>query len=316
LAVSALLLRRRLKTAVLGLLSRRDDANAFATKMTGSPSTGKAGSTSSRHDTGVDEFDTLAAAAFDTNAGEADDAPAPLKIGDPLEKTYIVESFEHEPTQEIGESPAETTDTSLQEKLDTSPDPVALSPGEKSDDEMLAEIFEEIPTDASADAGTGIFGPTARLPRTPEEEIFDPSGELPQSPDSDIIDPTTDLPIDPTAEVDLNLMQAFTEELEQVDPELFGGSAQIDGAAETTEAEQITSHAAEETSLDALPKSSEEDDILSETLYDALTLLEHDYEDEFTASQILERSAIKKALATLDGEKEDDDETANRKLTG
>jgi hypothetical protein len=317
LAVSALLLRRRIVTAVLSLFPRRDDANAFATKMTRSPSTGKASPKGARRDTGADEFDTLAAdAAFDTNSGEADDAPPPLKIGDPLEKTYIVESFEHEPTQEIAESPLETTDTSLQEKLDTSPDPVALSPGEKSDDEMLAEIFEEIPADASVNAGTGIFEPTAQLPKTPEEEIFDPSGGLPQHLGSDIVDPTTDLLIDPTAEIDPTLMQAFTEELEQVDPELFGGSAQIDGAAATTEAEQITSHAAEETSLDALPKSSEEDDILSETLYDALTLLEHDYEDEFTASQILERSAIKKALATLDGEKEDDDETANRKLTG
>ena len=317
LAVSALLLRRRIVSAILSLFPRRDDANAFATKMAKSPSSGKASPTRAKPDTGTNEFDTLAAdAAFDTSAGEADGAPPPLKIGDPLEKTYIVESFEHEPTQEVDESPFKTTDTSLQEKLDTSPDPVALPPGEKSDDEMLAEIFEEIPGDESFDGGTGMFEPTAQLPKTPEEEIFDPSGGLPQHLGSDIIDPTTDIPIDPTADVDSTLMQAFTEELDQIDPELFGGSAQIDGAAEMTESEQITNHAAEETSLDALPKSSEEDDILSETLYDALTLLEHDYEDEFTASQILERSAIKKSLATLDGEKENDDEADDRKLTG
>jgi hypothetical protein len=57
---------------------------------------------------------------------------------------------------------------------------------------------------------------------------------------------------------------------------------------------------------------------MSKTLYDALTLLERDYEDEFTASQILERSAIKKSLETMDGETEDEDmtKTLERKLLG
>ena len=124
------------------------------------------------------------------------------------------------------------------------------------------------------------------------------------------------MPLDPTADVGPTLMQAFTEDLEKIEPEFPDSAAQIDGAAMTVESEQITSNAAEETSLDALPKSSEEDDMLSETLYDALTLLDNDYEDEFTASQILERTAIKKSLADLDEENDDDDDTSNQKLTG
>jgi hypothetical protein len=84
---------------------------------------------------------------------------------------------------------------------------------------------------------------------------------------------------------------------------------------QTGQSERITSPADEEVSLGALPKSSDEDDELSETLYDALTLLEHDYEDEFTASQILERTAIKESLATMEAEQDrkgDDDVSDDR----
>jgi len=317
LGVSLLLLRERLTTAIRNLFSRREDAQAFATKMAKVPAAGKSKPAPSASAAVSDPFDTLAAdAAFETNAG-ADDEVEPLVIGDPLEKTYIVETADHEPTQEVGESPLEKTDTSLQKQLDAPLNPVPLSPTEKSDDEMLAEIFEDIPENAAGHAATGMLEPTAQLPQSTDDEIFDPSGEFPGDLAGDVIDPTAEMALDPTtADIGPTLMQAFTEDLDKIEPEFMESSVQIDGAVETAESEQITTHAAEETSLDALPKSSEEDDILSETLYDALTLLEHDYEDEFTASQILERSAIKKSLATMDGENDDDDDTAERKLTG
>lgn len=316
LAVSLFFLRERLLAFVLSFFSRRDDAQAFSTKMAKVPRAPRPTPSSADDNAAVDAFDTLAAdAAFDTAAVEDGDAQ-PLKIGDPMEKTYIVETADHEPTQEVGESPLERTDTSLQEKLDVPLDPIAVSTTEKSDDEMLAEIFEDASEDALGVMGTGMLEPTAQLPNSPEDEIFDPSGDFPGNLTEDIIDPTTDMPLNPTADVGPTLMQAFTEDLDKIEPDFLDSTAQIDGASVTVESEHITNNAAEETSLDALPNSSEEDDMLSETLYDALTLLDNDYEDEFTASQILERTAIKKSLADLDEENDDDDDTSNQKLTG
>ena len=43
-----------------------------------------------------------------------------------------------------------------------------------------------------------------------------------------------------------------------------------------------------------------DEDTLSNTLNAAMTLLETEYEDEFTESQILERTAIKEALSKKD----------------
>jgi hypothetical protein len=348
LAAGLLILRRRFLTIILDVVPSRDAINALVARLTRSTKSKEANRfPAADGDMKTGAFDTKAAhAAFDTTTSAAGDTPT-LQIGDPLEKTYIVETLEPEATRDGSEGPLETTevwphempsaaiddqttlvvDNSAAEKtevwLDKEPDAASLtgpsSPAGKSDDEMLAEIFAETPAGEFGDGGTGMLEPTAQLSKSPEEEVFDPSSELPQQlATGDVIDPTAEMPLDPTADVGGTLMQAFTEGLEEIDPEIFDGSAQIDGADDTRASVKITSDEDEETRFDDLPIAAEEDDEMSKTLYDALTLLERDYEDEFTASQILERSAIKKSLETMDGETEDEDmtKTLERKLLG
>ncbi len=68
--------------------------------------------------------------------------------------------------------------------------------------------------------------------------------------------------------------------------------------------------------LQALVETAHADDKLSETLMEALTLLERDYEQELTASQMMDRERLDKML---DGEEDDDGdntESIDRKMTG
>ena len=313
LAIGALMLRRRFLTFVVNVLPSRDFIGAIAARIIKPRSTAN---TRSDKSTKGAAFNTrVASTLFDTR-NEASGSSEPLQIGDPMEKTYIVEGFEEDSTQAVGERLRQNTDTSLNEKLEEPAEVTELSPSDKSEEDLLAEIFEEIPFDGTGEFATGPLEPTSKLPKTPENEIFDPSGELPQQLVDVIIDPTASMPIDPLTGEDSSLTQAFTEELEEMDPAPFEESVQIDQTAETAESERITNPAAEEISLDALPKGTEEDDEMSKTLYDALTLLERDYEDEFTASQILERSAIKKSLATMDEQTDDDAESIDEELAG
>jgi hypothetical protein len=68
--------------------------------------------------------------------------------------------------------------------------------------------------------------------------------------------------------------------------------------------------------LGDLPKGDDEDEGLSATLQEALNLLERDYEEEFAASQILERSSLEKSLQErLDVEDADEaDDEIRRKI--
>ena len=329
--VAALVLRRRFQKIIVDLLPSRDLINALVGQLRKPKLLRKLGSSDTEN-----AQRPSATAAFRTSADDGSGS-IPLPIGDPMEKTYIVETQEDPPSQEIAQTPAETAvsadDAQLDEPVEFDEplefgEPAELegsSPADKSDEDLLAEIFAEAPGDGTS-AADGELEPTSRLPQTsdlPKDELFDPTSELPQKfvedVVEDVLDPSTDMPFDPIADDDSSLMQAFTEKLEEVDPKSFDASAQIDDPGETVESERIATSADEEGSLGSLPNASDEDDELSETLYDALTLLERDYEDEFTASQILERTAIKESLATLeaqDEEKEDDDGSVDHELAG
>jgi hypothetical protein len=78
--------------------------------------------------------------------------------------------------------------------------------------------------------------------------------------------------------------------------------------------------ATKEFDLQALAETANEDEKLSETLMEALTLLERDYEHELTASQMIDREQLDKALRDKEVDEEADEdsktETIDRKMMG
>jgi hypothetical protein len=78
--------------------------------------------------------------------------------------------------------------------------------------------------------------------------------------------------------------------------------------------------ATKEIDLQALAETAHDDEKLSETLMEALTLLERDYEHELTASQMIDREQLDKALHDKEVDEEVDDEsqteTIDRKIMG
>lgn len=330
LGLGALMLRRRFQTLVVNLWPSRDLLSALFARIMKPKSAHQPGF----GDAGHPDLNS-ATAAFRTSVEDGDDVK-PLPIGNPMEQTYIVESLAEASTEQLVANPPESAE--LPSQPADSPSDLAqsrsdaqvggatnigeLPAADKSDEDLLAEIFAEASNDIQSATESETFEPTSKLPKVSgltEDEIFDPTGELPEQLVDVVIDPTADMPLDTITAEDSSLMQAFTEKLEEVDPQMFEAAVPIDDTMQTGQSERITSPADEEVSLGALPKASDEDDELSETLYDALTLLEHDYEDEFTASQILERTAIKESLATMEAEEEqkgDDDVSDDQEKVG
>ena len=221
---------------------------------------------------------------FDPNA-VAQPEPTGALVDEQLEPTAEMPRNELEPTTEM---PA------------ASPDPT--------------EYVEAQNLEPTAEMPGGNLEPTTEMPAAD----LDPTAELP----ADFVDPAQ--VIDPTAEPtateheeQMSMTQSFSENLERLD-QTNADSNQQDKLAptdSTTSTLQIPSNDAEglstaEINLQELIKGAAEDESLSQTLHEALSLLERDYEDEFTASQILERREIEKALQ----DEEDDDTVAARKV--
>lgn len=267
--------------------------------------------------------ESFAAAAFETSSDATGDRPV-LPISGPVEDTYIVETALAEPTVEEDH---EGLRVNAQES-DTTGQPPTVDAGstinEDEDSAELASLFEE-PTAQMPQATADSLEPTAQIPRQADgeffdpttnvaqiddDETFDPTAELPQGALDDIFDPTGGLDIGKSGEIEPTLVQAFNEDLENLDPdEMFATAGHL--AAELVDESGVNTLDAKftdtlddpmlndptvATELDDLPHGQDEDDGLSETLQEALDLLERDYEDEFTASQILERSALEKSL--------------------
>ncbi|MFQ5634965.1 MAG: FimV family protein [Gammaproteobacteria bacterium] len=283
---------------------------------------------------------SLAAAAFDRTEDHVEDAAA-LPIGHPAEATYIVETAEAEPTvREDAENlhppePARATDESG--PVAARADAAAAEDGT----EELAKLFDDDATD-----GSTINEPTAEMPQHRRAET-DATAQMEQAGDDSLFDPATGLPpdaldqiFDPTGglddsgmpEIESTLMQAFDEDLDNLDPEdafptvnhEFGDIA---GESQVEPLDVTVNDPLEDTFVDDPTAAGEPaaelsiigdgDDDLSETLHEALALLERDYEDEFTASQILERSALEKSLREdlEQQEAEPEDETVERKIS-
>ena len=166
----------------------------------------------------------------------------------------------------------------------------------------------------------GIFDPTANV-QAVDDGVFDPTAELPPGALEDVFDPTGGIDNPPSGEIDPALMEAFDERLDEIDPEeMFATLNQpvgdIHGRRATDPLEITLNDPLEDTLMDDATVASEladlpkddEDGNLSETLHEALALLERDFEEEFTASQVLERSALEKSLKE-DLEQQDADAT-------
>ncbi|RLB60114.1 MAG: hypothetical protein DRH08_15885, partial [Deltaproteobacteria bacterium] len=281
------------------------------------------------------------ASAFDTSSAESvfnsqQNEIEPLPIKEAMESTYIVETS----AAIVETSAAETAVLNDVESFD----PGTLeNTGElpvNGEDEMLSQLFDESASTLD-DQTNEIFDPTGGMdaalsgtienPATPglpewideQDQGFDATMELPSESDHDTLGPTAEMPVRPNnalldetalmpADSDEDLVPSLTTELDGIlddidADELFATSDNLAGEAgagspmdEISDSPTITSHLIE------LP--SEGADNLSQTMQDAMSLLEQDFDDEFTASQILERPEIKRLL---DGERDEETEDTN-----
>jgi hypothetical protein len=206
---------------------------------------------------------------------------------------------------------------------------------ENPEDEMLAQLFDESastldgntnkifdPTGGmNADTPSAIenvstlelpewideqdqgFEATMELPTELDHDTMDPTAAMPVNPHDALLDKTVQMPVDSDEDLIPDLTTALDGILDDIDAdELFATSDNLAGEScdespidEISDSPTVTSHRNE--------LSSEDEENVSNTMRDAMSLLEQDFDDEFTASQILERPEINRLL---DGEQDED----------
>ncbi len=220
---------------------------------------------------------------FDTSEAEAafsssQEESGALPIGDPAENTYIVEASEAAPTEQI-ESPAH--DPGMVDDIGA----FSANP----DDEMLAMLFND--SDQTADGiYNEIFDPTGDADTEAASVYSEPTVEMPEFDDEQIIDPELELPTE------------LDEELLSDHPEML-----LDETVEMPGTDSF------EGGLNAL--TSDEED-LSQTLQEAMSLLEGDFDNEFTASQVIERAEVTRSLEETETEDTDSFDQPEQKVSG
>lgn len=188
------------------------------------------------------------------------DTVEPVSVNNPAEQTYVVEVSDDEPTSHADDAAATRTAGHDSALFDDQDEPITATAA-TADDVMLSELFDDDLSHLPAESDL------------PVEAFMDDDMDSPAA-----LAPTAELPH--FNEVTEDEMLAGT--VEQPTAELVGLE---DEADETAQLDMMTlSQTAEDTKLSA-------------TLREALTLLERDYEDELTASQVIDREAISKALA-------------------
>lgn len=251
-------------------------------------------------------------------------------LGSPAEQTYIVEMDEAEA------SAAVTGDTPVVDRTADFDSPFAPPDSEyrpEFDDMDTAEASgaaEQPETTASP----GITQ-TAEMPRMAHAntvESIDPSdtAETVAMPEADF-DPTvepemaelfaddlSDLPGEPDLPVEI-----FAGADEDTDSGTLAPTADMPSFEDTRELDDATmgvpntgleglaadTDETEEMDLQGLGDDQQDDSQLSDTLQEALSLLERDFNEELTASQIVDQSALKRAIA--DKESGEDSEDMN-----
>jgi len=345
LMVSVLMFRRQIISALTGLLRSRKPRPVIRTVAQPAKQAEEEIVVEVTEAADVDSFDTAeansafgapnSASAFDTSGAESafnsqQDEIEPLPIKEAMESTYIVEtsaaettvlndveSFDPGTLENTGELPINAEDEMLSQLFDESASTL---------DGQTNEIFDPTGGMDAASSGTDDNPAIVGLPEWIDEQDqgFDATMELPSESDHDSLDPTAEMPVRPNnalldetalmpAESDEDLVPSLTTELDgildDIDADaLFATSDNLGGDTDEeppmdgiSNSPTVTSH------LTELP--AEGDDNLSQTMRDAMSLLEQDFDDEFTASQILERPEINRLL---DGER--DEETADSDL--
>lgn len=321
-ALALIVFRERL----LAALGVRRQARPVAVEITPRPAESQ----------GTGTFDaSLASAAFDTSSGKAGAEPG-LPFTGPVEDTYIVETALGEPTiqEDVDDLRTEAieSDTVPQpptEQAATHDEDDSAELAKLFDDDYAAggddlgltinEPTAEMPTRVSESLEPTAqmerqddtsLEPTAEMPQGVVDEFFDPTAELPANALEDVFDPTGGVDAAPGDEVAPTLAEAFEDGLNDLDPdEMFAtanhtvealsgesGADPLDVTINDPRGDALADDATVATELQDLPNSADEDGNLSETLHEALMLLERDFEEEFTASQILERSSLEKSL--------------------
>ena len=134
------------------------------------------------------------------------------------------------------------------------------------------------------------------------EKLFE-DGDVESSPTA--LSPNTEAPINTDHDATLmasHIAEAMKDSFDNEDTMLASQqreqviSEALDDSSDTVEKPGPATAQNSEIDLEELILATQGDDKLAETLQEALTLLERDYEDEFTASQILEQAAIDKVL--------------------
>jgi hypothetical protein len=116
-----------------------------------------------------------------------------------------------------------------------------------------------------------------------------------------------------------SLSEALSEELGNIDPEdtPFQISDNLDEADDSPTDRNLAQLLAEIEDETVSSDIINDDDTFSNTLGDALSLLDREHEDEFTASQVLEGTAIRKSLDERDaGQSEIDDSAETEEKQG
>ncbi len=285
LAISILLLRTKFLGFVHGLFSRKN-----------------------RNE---DEFDDVffgnTEDLFPTNAINTDssaDVPAPSTVAVKHTKAqdYTVEINEAAATSDnqtdniaaqadaTPEAPAPSADDSL---LDVLFDDTGLTT------ELMAANVEEIFAEADQPLSTPTPPEASTQPELSQDNLLGaPTAAMPKF-NNDADEQTAEMPAAPTDETVINTAADALDEF--IDEAPTQVSSPVLSETHELDLKQLAEAAA----------AAKSDDIFSETLMEALTLLEKDYEEEFTARQIVDQDAMLKAL---EEDLIDDDEDENERM--
>ncbi len=181
----------------------------------------------------------------------------PIAVGPPEEQTYVVEVSEAEESAALTTDPNAAARTEAAEATRTADAAEPFAPSADDSAHVLAELFDD---------GLGDLPAETDLP---EEVFIADDGDMPNE-----LAPTAELPhFNSRAEAQPDMELDPTAEMGALDSE-------EDDAAATA----------------AMDELSPDDTRLSETLREALSLLESDYQSEMTASQIIDQEALSSAL--------------------
>jgi LysM repeat protein len=238
-----------------------------------------------------------------------------------FDDAYINAGEVIDPSGDISTGLSDDTSSSVAEIIDpTVDDPIQEQP-ESSDLTPELPIHQQIePID-----------PTVAMPRQDQAEVVDPTAdmpiraldtsmlptvEMPEGATEDAPDHSSQIPMGAFGIDQASLSEALSEELGNIDPDaLFQTSDNLDEADDSPTDQNLAHLLAEVEDETVSSDIINDDDRFSNTLGDALSLLDREYEDEFTASQVLEGTAIRKSLDERDAEhpESDDSEETEKK---